>query len=261
MLSVAAGLELAGSLGWVAAAVLMTLSLLLVHHVRNLHRDMSTVISILDSQQRENTALISDKGAVLQMMRHRVRSNLQSILGLLQYEMATVREEGARKAIAGSIARIMTLSLMEETLEEGGSLSGLDFGQFVRLVVASVARNLPEECSSQIRIETEDLILNPDTAFPAGIIIGDVVAGLVKACQETDTGVSILVRTVREVSDDIHVMVSALGLDVGEADPADNPIVRGLTNHLSGNISVSGGEDYLLQLSFPEYFEAGAEMY
>jgi two-component sensor histidine kinase len=261
MLAVAAGLGLAGSLGWIAAAVLMILSLLLAHHVRNLHRDMSKVISILDSQQRENTALISDKGAVLQMMRHRVRSNLQGILGLLQYDMATVREEGARKAISGSISRIMTLSLMEETLEESGSLSGLDFGQFVRRVVASVARNLPEECASKIKIETEDLILNPDTAFPAGIIIGDVVAGLVAACQETDTGISILVRTVREGSDDIHVTVSALGLDVGDADPADSPIVRGLATQLSGDISVSGGEEYLLKLSFPEYFEAGSEMY
>jgi two-component sensor histidine kinase len=261
MLAVAAGLGLAGSLGWIAAAVLMILSLLLAHHVRNLHRDMSKVISILDSQQRENTALISDKGAVLRMMRHRVRSNLQGILGLLQYDMATVREEGARKAISGSIGRIMTLSLMEETLEESGSLSGLDFGQFVRRVVASVARNLPEECASKIKIETEDLILNPDTAFPAGIIIGDVVAGLVAACQETDTGISILVRTVREGSDDIHVTVSALGLDVGDADPADSPIVRGLATQLSGNISVSGGEEYLLKLSFPEYFEAGSEMY
>ena len=261
MLSVAAGLGLAGSLGWIAAAVLMALALLLVHHVRNLHHDMSRIISVLDNQQRENTALISDKGAVLQMMRHRVRSNLQGILGLLQYEMATTREEGARKAIAGGIARIMTLSLMEDTLEESGSLSGLDFGDFVKRVVHSVSRTLPEECASRIVIESEDLILNPDTAFPAGIIIGDVVAGLVEACSETGTGISILVRTVREETGHIQLTVSALGLKIGDADPADSPIVQGLAGQLSGNLSVSGGEDYLLQLSFPEYFEAGSEMY
>ena len=261
VVSVVAGVSLSGSPSLVVAVFLIAITLVLVQHIRNLNRDIARVITMLDNQQRENTALISDKGAVLQMMRHRVRSNLQGVLGLLQYELTIIREKSARKAVANSIGRIMTLALVEETLEESGSLSGLDFGQFIERVVSSATQALPAECAPQIRIEAEDLILNPDTAFPAGLILGDVMAGLVKACSGADAGTSILVRSVREADNRVKITVSALGLGMIEEDLAASPIVKGLTSQLSGNLQVSSGDDYLLQFSFPEYFEAGSEMY
>ena len=127
--------------------------------------------------------------------------------------------------------------------------------------MSSATQALPAECAPQIRIEAEDLILNPDTAFPAGLILGDVMAGLVKACSGADAGTSILVRSVREADNRVKITVSALGLGMVEEDLAASPIVKGLTSQLSGNLQVSSGDDYLLQFSFPEYFEAGSEMY
>lgn len=209
----------------------------------------------------ERQALIYQKDSAYRDMNHHVRSNLQGIISLLHYQLAMADNPCTRNAARDSINRVMTMSMIHEDLEVGIAGRILDFGKYTRKIAQNLSLSYGNETGlCTVKVDGEPIYLNPESAVPAGLILNELITSMMRACPDYGDGQCVKVTLGRSEADLIEISVTCpfIPEDVSVSGKTSDSLVSGLVHQLSGDIQVAEGG---LKLTFPEYFEAGSEMF
>ena len=224
--------------------------------------DNTRNINELKETERELQTSIKEKALLLKEIHHRVKNNLQAIVGLLDTHLGAIQNPRDKEIFLKGQSLAMGMARIHELLYSTEDYTRIDFSIYTRELIKSVLKLYPG-MRGRVKVEysLDNLYLNTDTAIPVSLIINELVSNaLIHAFPHGRKGtVAISMKQVgkggflMEINDD----------GVGVPDPDGNAysktlglnLVRTLIENLNGSIKVKVNGGTRITIRFKEYFE------
>lgn len=203
-------------------------------------------------------ASLQEKETMLREIHHRVKNNLQVISSLLSIQSRNLKHEGAREALRESMGRVKTMAAVHTQLYQSEDLARVDFGRFVRDLVAGVGRTFG---GSAPRVETQidaEMSLGLGASIPCGLILNELVTNALKHAfpKREGTGGVIEIRIRRE-GEGAVMIVRDNGIGIPATVDRSNPktlgleLVQILVRQLNGRLELASASGTEVIVTFP----------
>jgi PAS domain S-box-containing protein len=209
---------------------------------RTLQGVFAAARDITDRKQRERDAQI-----LTNEISHRIKNNLQLIVGLIAVESRSIPQQYAQgykilKARIGAIAQLYDL------ISQSSDGQTVAADAYLREIAKTISASLLENTSGiVIEVKAEALDIDPDRAVPFGLLVNELATNAIKHAFPGGTGRVVL--SVEQVGDQIELTVADNGAGMKEKDSAKIPEKRGsdyvaiFVRQLGGAIVPSGSEE------------------
>ncbi len=222
--------------------------------------ELEAVVSLgLDVTERERAteqlrASLDEKQTLLRELQHRVKNNLQIVHTLLGLQREQVSGEAGRE-LRNSQGRVRAMSLVHEKLVPSGDAARVDFGAYLRELLAQQLKVFGEvngRLKSRVLVDGVDLSLG--TATLCGLIVNELVTNSLKHAFPEGRPGTIEVRM--EHPDDWRLTVHDDGVGLpasqehGKGDSVGLMLVSTLVRQLRGRIERLPGPGTGFAISF-----------
>jgi two-component sensor histidine kinase len=139
--------------------------------------------SEIDERKRIEDLLrvaLKDKETLLKEVYHRIKNNLNMIVGLISLQKEGSTPEG-RTGLENLENRISAIAMIHAKLYRSPDLSGVGLSEYLGDLAASLVRSL-SSYSEGIRIECEvpEIKLPADTIIPLGLMVTEIITNAIK---------------------------------------------------------------------------------
>ncbi|WP_322284191.1 PAS domain S-box protein [Prosthecobacter sp.] len=217
-------------------------------------RDISERVKAESAVQQS----LQEKETLLKEIHHRVKNNLQVISSLLAMRTDTVADASARALLIESQHRVRAMSMIHERLYQSDSLARVDFSDYVSQLATFLHRNYATSGLVRLLVDAdEEVMLNIDTAIPAGLILNELVSNAFKHAfndgqphelsvllKQTDAGVSLT------VADDGPGLPA--GFETRKTESLGMELVETLTTQIKGRLTIASTAGASFRLDFTE---------
>lgn len=186
--------------------------------VIGLVRAHATALS-LDAQVREKETLLRE-------VHHRVKNNLQILLGLLALQGEGV-DPATRHKLEETAGRIRSMALVHRELYQHESLVAIDAGAYLQTLAAELARTFDD--SVQLQVQAETVLVGVDIAVPMGLIVNELLTNAVKHGRSPDGAARVSLTVAR----------SEQGLRLAVEDRGPGWVGEGPVGHLGQQLVVA----------------------
>ena len=159
---------------------------------------------ITDRKQRERDAL-----GLANEISHRIKNNLQIVVGLIAYEVnftaaPCVPGYRAMQARIGAIAQLYDL------ISHSSHGKAIDVGDYLREIATTMSASLLGDSSGIVKAEAMDI--DPDRAVPFGLLVNELATNAIKHAFPGGTGKIVL--GVKRVGEEIELSVADDGIGI-----------------------------------------------
>jgi PAS domain S-box-containing protein len=149
----------------------------------------------LETQQR----LRFQSETLLKEIHHRVKNNMQVISSLLSIQSGQLKDEAQRDVFLECRERIRAMSLIHDRLYSTGRYEGIDFGDYLREMVALItSSNSPANADVRIDLKVEPVEVSVEKAVPLSLIASELVLNSLKHAFRNRRSGTLTVRLARE---------------------------------------------------------------
>jgi len=200
---------------------------------RTLQGVFASARDVTDRKQREN-----DARSLTNEISHRIKNNLQVIVGLIAYEAKwtaapCVQGYKTMQARIGAIAQLY--DLISQTSR--GRTVAVD--AYLREIAKTMSASLLGNMSGiKIDVEAEPVEIDPDRAVPFGLLVNELTTNAIKHAFPHGSGKIML--CVEQIGDQIKLVVSDDGVGMKDTDPAKSSEKRG-SNYVAIFVRQLGG--------------------
>lgn len=199
------------------------------------------------------------KTSVIKEIHHRVKNNLQTIASLLRMQMRRTTSEEARDVLKESLNRILSISLVHETLSHHDE-ENIDISDVAQKLLGLLAHSLvSKDCHVETEFSGEILPLPSDAATSLALVLNELITNaIIHGFEGRSQGT--LSITIRRDGDTGLILVCDDGVGMAQA-PVDTgrkhlgmAIVRTLIEKdLQGAIAFDDGvpEGTVVTIRFP----------
>ena len=187
---------------------------------------------------------LEEKGTLLQEIHHRVKNNMQVIIGLLNLQSAKIKDEKVKDLFRESSSRVNAMALIHNILYQSDSLTEIDLNPYFNSLAHHLV-GMYNASGIQIRVQTDHLALSIDHAIPCGLIINELISNALKYAFPDNRRGEIKIEAYHETADHYVMTVSDNGvglpaeLDIHTTNTLGLKLVSGLAeSQLGGNILV-----------------------
>jgi PAS domain S-box-containing protein len=184
------------------------------------HRMLLVFEDITDRKQRER-----DAAMLTNEISHRIKNNLQIVVGLIAYEIkwtaaASVPGLKAMQARIGAIAQLYDLISQSSR----GQTVAIDayLAEIAKTMSASL---LGKQSGIEILVKAEPLEIDPGRAVPFGLLVNELATNAIK--HAFPDGVGHVTLSVEQIGDEIELTISDDGIGIKEKVVAKIPEKRG----------------------------------
>jgi two-component sensor histidine kinase len=186
-----------------------------------------------------------------------VKNNLQVISSLLNMQSSYLQDENAREAISDSMARVRTMAMIHTQLYQSQDLARVNFGLFIRDLVANVRQSYAKfESPVEIHVDADETRLGVETSIPCGLILNELVSNALKHAFPEGKGGRIDIR-MRSEGNWVVLTVQDNGVGLPESVDCRNTqslgleLVNLLTGQINGTIDLEVEEGTTFTITFP----------
>jgi two-component sensor histidine kinase len=188
---------------------------------------------------------------------HRIKNNLQIVVGLIGYE--------ARRAAAPCVpgyeamqARIGAIAQLYDLVSQSSSGQTVPVDAYLKKIAATMSASLLGETSGiTIEAEAETLAIDPERAVPFGLLVNELATNAVKHAFPDRRGRVVL--RARQIGDQIELDIADNGTGMKNNDSAKTSEHRGadfvaiFVRQLNGTVAVLGsqGTGTTVRVRFP----------
>lgn len=122
---------------------------------------------------------LQEKELLLKEVFHRVKNNLQLIIGLIGLKLRRVESDEAKASLRDMEGRIKAIALVHERLYLGDRVGHLELGDYIRAIAAQTAL-FSDGRRIDLQIKGEPLYLGLEQAVLAGLIINELITNSLK---------------------------------------------------------------------------------
>lgn len=197
---------------------------------------------ITDRKQRER-----DAHMLTTEISHRIKNNLQIIVGLIAFEARSAAQPCAQGYQAMQ-ARIGAIAQLYDLISQSSCGPTVALDAYLQEIAQNLSTSLLGDTSDiKIEVKAEALDIEPDRAVPFGLLVNELATNAIKHAFPDGTGRVVL--SVERVGAQIELTVADDGVGVKDADSAKSPVKRGadyvaiFVRQLGGAVVSSGSED------------------
>ena len=142
-------------------------------------RDLHAGLEKLHRSEVNLRLALQEKEVLVKEVHHRVKNNLQVIVSLLNLQRAQLPEGREATALLQCQERVRSMALIHEKLYQRGDLSHVDFGDYVRTLVANLhSAHVPAAAAAMVTVEVclPEIVVAADVAIPCGLIVHELVS-------------------------------------------------------------------------------------
>ena len=221
-------------------------------------RSNEALLSEITERRRAEERLevsLKEKELLLKEIHHRVKNNLQIVSSLLSLQIVSATNEGTSASLKESQNRIRSMALIHEKLYQSSDLAVIDFREYVRSLIVSLARSYVLNPALKFEVDIEDVSFDIDTAIPCGLIINELISNCLKYA--FPGGAAGNIRVALRRSDTLYSLtVSDDGVGLPPGFDFQNTVSLGLqlvitlTGQLNGTIEHPEGKGTTFVISF-----------
>ncbi|MEK0084045.1 sensor histidine kinase [Benzoatithermus flavus] len=194
--------------------------------------------------QHQLEAALRQKNMLLRELHHRVKNNLQVLLGILLLGEQQAKAPEALAAIHDARLRVEAMALLQRLFYQKEDLSRVDVIPFLQEICAGVARTFHRP-GIAVRVVPVEISLPLDLASALGLIVNELLTNAFKHAFPDEQEGEVTVRLERERSDgDLLTLVvedNGRGPDGVQRSGTGLLLVRGLAQQHGGACVVEAG--------------------
>ncbi|MBL4716390.1 MAG: hypothetical protein JKX95_07115, partial [Bacteroidia bacterium] len=200
---------------------------------------------------------LKEKEVLLQEIHHRVKNNLQIIIGQLTLQSRKVSDEIALDAFKTSVNRVRSMALIHEKVYQSDDLSSVGFHEYIESLCRDLMRTYGQKDHIEISIDVDEINMNIEKAIPCALIINELITNSIKYAfpNESKGKITINVKLINENDVKLTVKDDGIGVpkdfDINKADSLGLMIVRNLTLQLEGDLEHNFTNGTEFSLTFP----------
>ncbi|MBF0475017.1 MAG: PAS domain S-box protein [Deltaproteobacteria bacterium] len=197
---------------------------------------------------------LKEKEMLLKEIHHRVKNNLQVIIGLLNITRDQTSNPEATELLTDASVRVHSMALIHSQLYQSTYLSKISMEIYAEQLVANISQTyLPRSVS--LIVAPSDVFLEIDQAIPCALVLNELITNVYKhAFRGKDQG-TIEVAISTEADDLVQVRVKDDGVGLPpDFDPAKPKslgfeLIRGLVRQLRGTLTINicGGTEMIVR--------------
>lgn len=194
--------------------------------------------------EQQNRTLLEEKELLLREVHHRIKNNMNTIIGLLSLHSIKMEGTVAGDALEDALHRVETMLLVYDILYHSGSYRKIDLQDYFTDLLSQLESSYSGGGEVSILREISSIEVEADTAFHAGIICNELVTNAFKyAFDGRDMG-KIMVSVSKGEERSIHLSISDDGVGVPETfDPTTSDgfglfLIRGMLEQLGGVMEI-----------------------
>lgn len=199
---------------------------------------------------KENEILIRE-------IHHRVKNNLQIIMGLLHLQSLATKNREARILFKESSDRIHSMGIVHEKLYQSDHFSDIDANDYFGTLVDELSRSYNiNESGISIHKEVSAVPLNIDTAISLGLIINELVTNAIKhAFPHFSVGRIAIRFSVSDEKAELTISDNGKGMDTEKKNQngihLGMELVESLVLKLHGKLTISSEQGTDINIIFP----------
>lgn len=144
---------------------------------------LARVAALLRIKRAEDALLerTREKELLLQEIHHRVKNNLQVISSLLDMQSLVIQDPEASQALQDSRHRVKAMAFVHDRLYQFPDVTSIDVGNYVHTIAEHLFGAYGARAMKvSLDIQTDDIVLDLDSAIPCGLIINELVSNALK---------------------------------------------------------------------------------
>jgi two-component sensor histidine kinase len=229
-----------------AGIVLLTLFIGLLYYNYLLKQRSNTALNQLVV---EKDLLLEQKEWLLKEIHHRVKNNLQIVMGLLQRQSAYINNEEGLSAIRNSENRMHSIALIHQRLYQSDSPGFISMPEYITELVSYLKDSFDLGNHINFRKEVDHTYINVSQAVPLGLILNEAITNAIKYAfiNKADGEIAILFSTTADGYHYLAIKDNGAGLpnhlDISAIDSMGMSLMKGLSKQLGGvfNLNYDGG--------------------
>jgi two-component sensor histidine kinase len=206
--------------------------------------------------------LVTEKDWLVKEIHHRVKNNLQTVMGLLGTQSSYLKNEEAITAITDSQHRIQSMSLIHQRLYQTENLSAINMSDYIHELADSLNDSFNVGSRILFKLQIQPIELDLEHCIPLGLILNEAITNSFKyAFTAHDQGViSISLTTSFENNFLLVIKDNGKGLPEGfrvnRSDSMGMNLMRGLCEEIGAKFNIYNKHGTCIDISFVYVSEA-----
>ncbi|TDO22381.1 tetratricopeptide repeat-containing sensor histidine kinase [Pedobacter duraquae] len=200
--------------------------------------------------------LVDEKEWLIKEVHHRVKNNLQIVMGLLQRQSAYIDNEKALVAIQNSEHRMQSIALIHQKLYQSESMALINMPEYIDELVTYLKDSFDIGSRIHFYKEIENFSLDVQHAVPLGLILNEAITNAIKyAFDKTEEGniyIAIFSEDdenfVLQIRDDGHGFPDNFSLKT--VNSLGMNLMRGLSKQLGGKLEIHSQSGAVVHIRF-----------
>jgi two-component sensor histidine kinase len=216
-------------------------------------------ILIREQAERQIKKSLQEKEVLLKEIHHRVKNNLFVASSLLEWQTEYIDDPKILKMFDDSQNRIYSMALVHEQLYSHHDLDKLDFGEYLKNLVARSADVYHTQCQNiRFDLKAESILLNIETANPCGSIANELIVNAIEHAFVNGSQGIIHISLKRIDTNQLELIVRDNGrgfpqdFNLQNASSLGMQLVLTLVEQLNGKIEIKNDLGSEIKIQFTE---------
>jgi len=205
----------------------------------------TVVQDMTERKQAENRvrSLLAEKELLLKEVNHRIKNNMNTMVGILGLHAKTLTDPTAVAALADAGSRMQSMRLLYDKLYRSTGFNELSLREYLSALIDEILANFPQTVPVTVEKRFGDFMLDARHLQPLGIIVNELLTNIMKYAFSDKTDGRIIVSAAQEAGD-IVVTVEDNGRGIPDSVSMEQPsgfgltMVHALASQLGGTIRI-----------------------
>lgn len=125
-------------------------------------------------------ALLAEKEVILKEVHHRIKNNMNNLVGFLMLQQQALQNSGASKALQDAQGRVRNMMHLYDKLYRSEHFMELSTTEYLSPLVTEIIQTFASGTTLEIKSSIENFAMNTETLFPLGIIMNEILTNMMK---------------------------------------------------------------------------------
>lgn len=234
------------------SALLIVLTLWFYSDYRTKKRSNITLNALVNEKDK----LLKEKEWLIKEIHHRVKNNLQIVMGLLQRQSAYIDNEAALQAIQNSESRMHSIALIHQKLYQSENLDLINMAEYINELVSYLKESMDTGNRLRFEKDIEHIDLGVSQAVPLGLILNEAITNAIKyAYPDNERGViKVMLKCMQKTQMELIVEDYGKGIpqDIssGQSNSLGMNLMKGLSKQIGGTFELEHHNGVTIRISF-----------
>lgn len=196
-----------------------------------------------------------EKEILLNEVHHRVKNNLQIIIGLMQMQSAVLKDSPfVNEFLLQSENRVKAMGLIHETIYQTGQYSGINIVSYIKSLYAYLC-NAISKPQIEFNIESDINEISISNASAFGIVLNEIITNSLKYAFPNNAKGEISVSIKQNTDETITIIIKDNGIGVraikGNSKGLGIELISGLIKQIKGEVKMDTFPSFRYSIKIP----------